>query len=150
MGTFKQKQHNFGDCCSHVLAAESVTVFTCPDLDKFDTEVSWRLCMERDFQDGATGMNKIAFCNFCDEKRPEREAELKGFTPSPLPPPPPVLPSCFFIFQSPKMFYFWLIVIVIVIIIIEYYATCLKAPGSLQLIVTILRQKCSQTMIKKI
>ena len=55
--------------------------------------------MERDFQDGATGMNKIAFCNFCDEKRPEREAELKGFTPSPLPPPPPGPTFLFFHFS---------------------------------------------------
>ena len=105
--------------------------------------------MERDFQDGATGINKIAFCNFCDEKEARKGGGIKGVYTIPLPsPPPPVLPSSFFIFQSPKVFYFWLIVIVI-IIIIEYYATCLKVHGSLQLIVTRLRQKCSQTMMKK-
>ena len=39
-GSVLTKQHNFGDCCSHVLAVEPVNLFTSPDLDNFDTEVS--------------------------------------------------------------------------------------------------------------
>ena len=51
--------------------------------------------MERDFQDGATGINKIAFCNFCDEKEARKGGGIKGVYTIPLPPPPP-RPTFFF------------------------------------------------------
>ena len=74
--------------------------------------------MERDFQDGATEINKIAFCKFCDEKEAKKRDGIKGvYTIPPFSPLPPVLASSYFIFQSPKMFYFWLIVIVVIIIL---------------------------------
>ena len=46
--------------------------------------------MERDFQDGATEINKIAFCNFCDEKEDRKKDGIKGvYTfPSSSPPTP--------------------------------------------------------------
>ena len=86
-GSVLTKQHNFGDCCSHVLALEPVNLFTSPDLDNFDTEVSWRWCMERDFQDGATGINKVAFCNVCDEKEARKGGEINAVYTI-FPPPP--------------------------------------------------------------
>ena len=71
-----------------------VNLFTFPDLDNFDTEISWRLCMERDFQDGATEINKIAFCNFCDEKEDRKKDGIKGVYTFPSSSPPP--PSTYF------------------------------------------------------
>ena len=69
---------------------------------------------KRDFQDGATGRNSMAFrtvlCMW--RKRPEKEGEIKGFTLfPPVPPcPTPALGerkgNSKIFFLSPEMFYF--------------------------------------------
>ena len=44
-------------------------IYLLYDLYNVDNEASWRFCMERDFQDGTTARNKIAFRNIMWRQR---------------------------------------------------------------------------------